>query len=450
MRADHFLLRAALVGAVLAAAPADLLPSAAAQDNPAPPARNAAAPPALNAAGAGSPLGAWMNPDIGFVYDLKLDLHDALRDEQGDPQWATRGFALSTAEVSIGADVDPYGRIDFNAMFSETGAEVHELFFDFPALPWNLALRGGHFLAEFGRWSRFHTHAMPFVSEPRILHEYIEGHFAPTGLELSWLAPGSHYLEVTGGIYNAITGHSHDSDPVGEEADWGPDNPPSGCHFHGDEIHCPGHPELEAAYEEAVTDPEAPTRARANRRLEDLAFLGRVGSSLEAGLSWSVDLGASIVHQSGFAQSQRFEGETYAKTVYGADLTLFWNPPEMNLYRGAELGVELLVNDEAQEVQEDDVYLRRTLQRSGLFAYGRYRLNRTWSGGLFGETFEPSTGSADRRERYGAFLSCNISHFQSLKLEASRYERIPGEDPLHVLVLQYDGVIGYHTHGRQR
>ncbi len=395
-------------------------------------------------------LGSWMNPDVGFVYDLKCDLHDAERGAAGERLWTTRGFRLSTAEISIGAEVDPYARIDFNAMFSETGAEVHELFFLFPALPVNLKLKGGHFLASFGRWSQFHSHAMPFSSEPRILHEYLEGHLSPTGLELSWMAPASHYLELTGGVYNALVGHSHDTDPSSTTAAWGPDNPPPGCHFHGDEIHCPGHPELEEAYHKAVGDPKAPYRPRTNRELEDLAFLGRANTSIELGLSWSVDLGTSIVHQPRYAHSQRFSGESYSKTVRGADVTVFWNPPERNLYTGLDLGIEFLGNDEEFEVREDDTYLRRTLERSGLFAYGRYRLSKSWSGGVFGESFQPREGPAHRRERRGGFLVYNISHFQSLRFEFSHYDTQPGVDPVNMFILQYDGVIGFHTHGRQR
>ena len=404
-----------------------------------------------NAAGATTRgLGAWMNPDIGFVYDLKCDVHDAERDAAGETLWSTRGFQLSTAEISMGTNVDPYARIDFNAMFSETGAEIHELFCLFPALPLSLKLKAGHFLANFGRWSQFHSHAMPFSSEPRILHEYLEGHLSPTGLELSWLVPIPHYLEFTGGAYNAISGHSHDTDPSSARAAWGPDNPPPGCHFHGEHIHCPGHPEREEAYNLTVEDPDAPTRLRANRELKDLAFLGRANTSLELGLSWSIDLGTSVVHQPRYAYSQRFDGEAYAKTVYGADVTVFWNPPERNLYTGFDFGVELLGNTEQFEMEEDDTYVRRTLKRSGFFAYGRYRLNKTWSGGLFGESFQSREGSLNRRERHGLFLAYNISHFQSLRFEFSHFDKLPGLDPVNMLILQYDGVIGYHTHGRQR
>ncbi len=401
---------------------------------------------------AGEPpaLGAWQNPDIGFVYDMQVDMHDAESNQDGDARWTTRGFRVSTAELSVGADVDPYGRIDFNAFFDEDGAEIHELFFVLPALPMNLKVRGGHFLAAFGRWSQFHTHAMPFASEPRILREYLEGHLAPTGVEVSWLAPISHYVELTGGIYNSMAGHSHDTDPVAEGAAWGPDNPPPGCHFHGDELHCPGNADLADAYYAEVADPEDPTRERTNRGLGDLAYSGRLASSFEMGSSWSIDTGLSAVQQAHYSFSQRFPGRTYSKLTWGADVTVFWNPPEANAYRGMDFGIEVLANREKLETREEDVFVQQDLARSGFFAYVRYRASRRWEYGFFGEKFAPRRGPDDPRRRFGGFLTLNISHFQSLNLEISRYEKTPYTDPIHMLVLQYDGVIGYHTHGRQR
>ena len=82
-------------------------------------------------------LGAWQNPDIGFVYDLKFDYHNA------DRNWTTRGFELATAELSLGSEIDHFGRMDFNARFMSDGAEIHELFFTMPSLPLGLKARAG-------------------------------------------------------------------------------------------------------------------------------------------------------------------------------------------------------------------------------------------------------------------------------------------------------------------
>ncbi len=406
--------------------------------------------PATQVSAQGTALGAWQNPDIGLTYDLKFDWHDAERAGDGSKLWTTRGFNISTAELSVGTEIDPFGRMDFNAMFTSVGAEIHELFFTMPTLPLNLKAKGGKFLASFGRWSQFHSHSMPFSTEPKILGEYLDGHFSGTGIELSWLVPVNHYIELTAGVFNNMQGHTHDSDPTSSNAVWGPDNPPPGCHFHGDEIHCPGNESLEASYWASVVDPEAPVRSRTNKQLQDLAYLGRFDTSFEMGLAWSLDFGATVAHQTGYAHSQRFPGTRYGKTTGGFDVTVFWNPPEKNLYTGLDFGVEYLRNREEFEEPVAENWVKRTLVRDGFFTWLRYRLNRTWQVGTFLENFESRQNSVQVRQRVGGFLTFNISHYQFVRLEYSHYDRSDFFDPVNQFVIQFDGVIGFHTHGRQR
>jgi len=402
------------------------------------------------ALGQNTGLGSWQNPDIGLTYDLKFDWHDAERSADGSKLWTTRGFEIATTELSIGAEVDPYGRIDFNGIFSNEGAEIHEMYFTMPTLGWNLKGKGGKFLASFGRWSQFHSHSMPFSTEPKILGEYLEGHFNGTGLELSWLAPVGHYIELTGGVFNNMIGHSHDSDPSSSSVAWGPDNLPAGCHLHGDEIHCSGNESLADAYLSTLGDSDGPTRSKTNKRLQDLAWLGRMDTSFEMGQAWSLDMGATIAHQSGYAHSQRFTGASYGKTTGGFDVAIFWNPPEKNLYTGLDFGLEYLRNREAFEEVEAENWLKRTMVRDGYFTWFRYRLNRTWQGGIFFEDFESREGNVQERTRTGGFLTFNISHYQFVRLEYSRYDKSDLFDPVNQIVIQFDGVIGFHTHGRQR
>lgn len=394
-------------------------------------------------------LGAWQNPDIGFVYDLKFDMHNADVDENGDHVWKTRGFNLSTAELNVGAELDPYARIDFNAMFFSEGAEIHELYVTAHSLPLSLKARAGQFLASFGRWSKFHSHSMPFVSEPRIMHEYLGGHLMPTGLELSWLAPTDHYIEAFGGVFNNINGHTHDTDPTSSQADYGPGNPPPGCHFHGDDIHCPDSPEAADLYSSLFDDPHGPVTPGTNKDLDDLAWLGRVQTSFEMGLDWSVDLGASLIYQEAFRTSQRFVGTDYNKTTGGVDFTVFWNPVEQNLYRGLDFGVEYMRNRQQDEVLADEDWIKRTYVRDGAFTWARYRLNRTWDFGAYYENFELMELDGTR-SRVAGFLTWNVSHYQKIRLEYVRDDRGLYEDSVDQIILQFDGVIGFHTHGRQR
>lgn len=394
-------------------------------------------------------LGAWQNPDIGFVYDFKFDMHNAEVDENGEHIWKTRGFNLSTAELNVGADLDPYARIDFNAMFFSDGAEIHELYVTAHSLPWSMKARAGQFLASFGRWSQFHSHSMPFASEPRLIHEYLGGHLMPTGIELSWLAPTDHYIEAFGGVFNSISGHTHDTDPASSLAAYGPDNLPPGCHFHEDELHCPENPAAEDLYRSMFVDPDGPLASGANKGLADLAWLGRVQTSFEMGLDWSVDLGASLVYSEAFRTSQRFVGTDYNKTVGGIDLTVFWNPVEQNLYRGLDFGVEYMQNRQQDEVLADENWVKRTTVRDGAFTWARYRLNRTWDFGAYYEDFAP-VELTGRRTRVAGFLTWNVSHYQKIRLEYVHDDRGFFEDSVDQVILQFDGVIGFHTHGRQR
>ena len=102
------------------------------------------------------------------------------------------------------------------------------------------------------------------------------------------------------------------------------------------------------------------------------------------------------------------------------------------------------------EIARGDLVVQQDLNRLGVFGHVRYRHSKRWQAGAFGESFEPRLGASDKRPRFGGFLTYYLSHFQSFTLEASRYEKWPGEDALHSIILRYDGVIGYHTHGSQR
>ena len=152
---------------------------------------------------------AWQNPDIGLTLDGVVDAHDA------EGEWKSFGLTLRGAELIVSANIDPYASLLGNVLIGEDGAELHEAFAEFPFLPFNLKAKAGLMLAHFGRWNQFHVHAMPFTSEPRIYREYSHGLLALKGIELSWMPPIDHYVEITLSAYNRIQGHSHDVDPSG-------------------------------------------------------------------------------------------------------------------------------------------------------------------------------------------------------------------------------------------
>jgi hypothetical protein len=396
---------------------------------------------------------AWQNPDIGLTLDGVIDAHDA------EGPWKSPGVSLRGAELILSANIDPYASLLGNILISEHGAELHEAFAEFPFLPFNLKGKAGLMLANFGRWNRFHVHAMPFTSEPRIYKEYAGGLLALKGVELSWLAPIDHYFEVTLAAYDRIQGHSHDVDPsVGTTqssktaeqvaAEIGAEK--HGSHWHGANGEILYEEDLLALAGQASS--EDPVVVSGNRRPEGFAYGGRITTSLELGPAVSIDVGGSGIYQHQYKQTQRttLNGRTYGKLLYGADLTLFWHPLTSNKYRNLQVGAEMLGSYEGFERSAGGWLLEEYYNRMGAFLWAAWRHSERWQWGVFGEAFESNDYLADAMKRFGGFLTFNITHYQYARLEYSRYDYPGALEGVNRIMFQYDATIGYHTHGRQR
>ncbi len=395
--------------------------------------------------------GAWQNPNLGAVADVVADAHDAA----AAGSWRSEGLRVRAMELEISSNIDPYASLTANLFVAREGAELHELFVFFPYLPGGVKLKAGQMLANFGRWSRFHGHFMPFASEPRLLREYAGGGLLQTGAELSWMLPLHHFAEITLGVYNGISGHSHDPDPAGaRSAD--PLSPAGiadeeGCVSHGNHWDCPDG----IFYEDDLLalrglDGREPLTRLSNREASDLAFGARANTTLEFGLDWSLDLGSSAMFQPAYKHSRRLD-LAYPKALLGLDATFFWHPLSRNLYRGLDFGIEALANYEGFEESVSPTKTRELYRlRRGAFGYARWRHDARWHFGAFAEAFQPRQGRDFLKKRGGVFATFHITHYQYLRFEASRYEHDPSLDPVHRFLLQYDAVIGYHTHGVQR
>ncbi len=394
----------------------------------------------------------WQNPDIGLTVDLTTDMHDA------DGAWKSPGITLRGVELIMSANIDPYASLTGNVLVTPNGAELHEAFALFPTLPLNLKLKGGLMLANFGRWNRFHTHAMPFTSEPRIYMEYAGGMLALKGLELSWLVPVSHFIELTLSAYDRISGHTHDSDPSpsqshnssGRTADEIAES--IGAEKHGNHWHYQG----KILYEEdlyALAGQQSslePVKNTGLRRPEEFAYGGRLTTTLELGSNVSVDFGGSMLYQHAYKLSQRIPGETYNKLLWGADIVFFWHPLLANNYRNLQVGAELLSSYEGFERKVVGGLYQDKYSRTGVHVYGNYKHSKQWQVGAFSSIFQSNDYAKQQKIHTGAFCTFAITHYQYLRLEYSRYEYPDLLDGVNRVTLQYDATIGYHTHGRQR
>lgn len=401
------------------------------------------------AAGAGAGKGAWQNPDIGLVADLIADASDV---EGAWTDWGGRGLTVRTLELDLSQNIDPFGSLRANVAVGEEGAELHEAYFLLPALPWNLSLKGGRMLAAFGHFSRFHVHALPFASEPRLYREYLQGFPLLTGLEASWLAPLDHFLELTVSAYNRIEGESHDVEPAERLAPTEADRIAAelGYTRHGTHYDHPAGGTVTAAELEALGG-DGPEAREEDLGPADFAYGGRAATTFEMGEDWSLDLGADGLYQARHRHSRRIEGLAYSKGVLGLDANFFWHPLAANRYRSLDFGLEAVLNVQGFERRGGTRVVEDRFARGGAFGHVRFRPSQRWQYGAFGEAFQPAEGDAsEERRRYGAFLGFGPSHFQFVRIEASRYHFLAGEDPVNRILVQYDAVIGYHAHGRRR
>lgn len=135
-----------------------------------------------------------------------------------DPYNKQDGFNLNYAELGFKGTVDPM--FDAEAIFhlSEGGLEIEEAFFTTRQLPYNLRLKGGKFLSDFGRINAQHQHAWNFSTMPLVNNAFLGGEgLNEIGVQLQWIAPTDTYLmfgvEVLQGINTGMFGHEAIANP---------------------------------------------------------------------------------------------------------------------------------------------------------------------------------------------------------------------------------------------
>jgi hypothetical protein len=124
------------------------------------------------------------------------------------------GFTVQGVELNLQGAVDPYFRANANILFSidaegESFLEVEEAWMETVSLPWNLQVRAGEVLTDFGRINTQHPHSWGFVDSPLVSARLL----GPDGLRnpgawLAWLAPTPFYTELSVGIQDSQGEHA--------------------------------------------------------------------------------------------------------------------------------------------------------------------------------------------------------------------------------------------------
>ncbi len=294
------------------------------------------------------------SPDV--TEELELGHHDP----------AGRGFTLQCAEIALDGAVDPYFRGFGNISLSlnpdgETHVGLGEVYLLTTALPANLQVKAGQFLAEFGRQNTQHAYQWDFVDQPIVLNRLLGPHsLRNPGARLSWLVPTPFYTELMLGVFN-------------------------------------GQGNSAFSYRASSTD-ATHGRTSLDRGLRgpgDLLYVPRLASSFDLSDSQTLVVGASA------AFGPNNSGSDARSQIYGLDLYWKWKPTNAEhgfpflawqtegLYRRYEAGADLVAGLPYE-----------TLGDWGFYSQLLWGFKRRWVAGLRGEWADGDVGVYDPSDRF--------------------------------------------------
>ena len=232
-------LKAAEAASVPAAAPA--VPVAAATAAP-PAAAPVAAAPATASGGGANAFNPAMSLILSGIYartsqdpaSYAITGFKMLADAEIGP--GSRGFSLAESELGLSASIDPWWRGAANiALHGDDSVSVEEAYVQTTALGHGLSVKAGRFFSGIGYLNAQHAHAWDFVDNPLAYQAMLGTQFGDDGVQLSWIAPIDHYVELglelgrgrsfpgsdssrNGAGMSAITAHT--GGDIGESHNW--------------------------------------------------------------------------------------------------------------------------------------------------------------------------------------------------------------------------------------
>ncbi len=365
---------------------------------------------------------------LNLSFDALLDAgwsttSDVQALQLGDHDPIQRGFTIPNTEVVLDGAVDPYFTGAANVVFkldehNDTEVELEEAYLQSTSLPWNLQVKGGQFLTEFGRQNQQHPHAWDFVDLPLVLGRM----FGPEGLRnpgarISWLTPTPFYSEAL------LTIADSQGDTAFSFRDTDHD------HF--------GRPSLDTK----VHNPG------------DLLYVPRYVASFDLTPSQTLMTGVSG------AFGPNATGTNTDTRILGFDLFWKWKPEWQSagwpfvtfqtegLYRRYEAAATA---DGSGEDGAPTVLPRESLHDYGFYAQALYGFTRRWVAGLRGE-YVTSDGSAfardpDRADRFriAPNLTFYPTEFSKFRLQWNHdHGQLRGDDDS--VWLQTEFLLGSHA-----
>ncbi len=376
------------------------------------------------------------NPAISLILDGRYtDIDNTtlelpgfqLGGEAGLPD---KGFATGHNELVLSANVDDKFYAQFStAIIEEDGAtelEMEEAFVETLGLGHGLTVRGGRFYSGIGYLNAIHLHAHDFADRPLVYDAMLGGRLSDTGLQLRWIAPTTHYLNLGAEV---ITGSEF---PGGENED----------------------------------------------NNNGLALFAKTGGDIGVSASWQ--LGASYYstefdtreaggHSHGggtaTADNELLNGEV---DIAGIDFVYKWAPQGNYREKNVQFQAEYFVRDEKgrSEFSEgaNSAEADYSGEQQGFYLQGVYQFMPAWRVGLRYDWLEADNTitnfvndgidqdeyleesglgtEAKDPERYSMMIDYSPSHYSRLRLQYSELDN--GHEQNDMLMLQYIMSLGAH------
>ncbi len=222
----------------------------------------------------------------------------------------TGKFDLRELELGIASVLDPYSRGKVFLSFGREGVALEEGYIEWLNAPLGMNIKAGEFKTQFGQLNRYHDHALPQFSRPRVLINYfglssLKGFGIGTNILLPSLTAHVNTLDIqmiSGGVDRSFTS--------------------AGKH--------------------------------------NFIYVGHFKNYYDLNRSTYFEVGFSS------AYGMNDASESQASLLGGIDLTLKWSPPGRQKYKGLEWRTEGLLSrrDTGSE----------TIQTWGAFSSLQYRL----------------------------------------------------------------------------
>jgi len=248
-------------------------------------------------------------------------------------------------ELNFQSYLDPYSRLKATTHISDEGIDLEEAYFTRFSMLKNANLDLGRFRQQFGVVNRWHEDALDQVQYPLALRRIFgdEG-LNQTGASLDWTLPrwGRAYQGLTLQVTNTENERLFGGDTLG--------NPSLLFHYKN--------------YRDLSRDTYL-----------ELGLSGLFGWNDQ----WSVNKAGSLqtVH------------DTLGTRVFGADMSLVWEPADKALYRNLEWRSEAFLLD--RDILAPDDSGRDNLNAWGAYSYLQTKVARNVDIGIRGDYYEPDT-----------------------------------------------------------